>query len=105
ACPNGADIYFENVGGKVFEAVLRVINRGARIPLCGMISAYNTTADPGGPNLRALLVQRAMIKGFIVSDHPDRFPAFLHEVTPMVRDGRIQTREERVEGRDAAPRA
>src|SRR5216683_1519237 len=50
ACPGGADIYFENVGGKVFAAVLSVINRGARIPLCGMISEYNTTADPGGPN-------------------------------------------------------
>jgi NADPH-dependent curcumin reductase CurA len=105
ACPGGADIYFENVGGKVFAAVLRVINRGARIPLCGMISEYNTTADPGGPNLRALLVQRAMIKGFIVSDHPDRFPAFLQEVTPLVRDGRIKYREDIVDGLDAAPSA
>ena len=105
ACPGGADIYFENVGGKVFAAVLCVINRGARIPLCGMISQYNTTADPGGPNLRALLVQRAMIKGFIVSDHPDRFPAFLQEVTPLVRDGRIKYREHIVDGLEAAPSA
>src|SRR5216117_2184919 len=105
ACPGGADIYFENVGGKVFAAVLRVINRGARIPLCGMISQYNTTTDPGGPNLRALLVQRAMMKGFIVSDHADRFPAFLQEVTPLVRDGRIKYREDIVEGLDAAPSA
>jgi NADPH-dependent curcumin reductase len=103
ACPDGADIYFENVGGKVFAAVLRVINRGARIPLCGMIAEYNATADPGGPNLRALLVQRAMIKGFIVSDHPDRFPAFLKELTPLVREGRIKYREDIVDGLDAAP--
>jgi NADPH-dependent curcumin reductase CurA len=105
ACPNGADIYFENVGGKVFAAILRVINRGARIPLCGMIAEYNATADPGGPNLRPLLVQRAMIKGFIVSDHYDRFPAFLQEVTPLVRDGRIKYREDIVDGLDAAPAA
>jgi NADPH-dependent curcumin reductase CurA len=105
ACPNGADIYFENVGGKVFAAVLRVINRGARIPLCGMISEYNATADPGGPNLRPLLVQRAMIKGFIASDHYDRFPAFLEEMTPLVRSGRIRYREDVVDGLDAAPSA
>jgi NADPH-dependent curcumin reductase CurA len=85
--------------------VLRVINRGARIPLCGMIADYNATSDPGGPNLRPLLVQRAMIKGFIVSDHADRFPAFLQEATPLVRDGRIKYREDIVEGLDQAPSA
>jgi hypothetical protein len=105
ACPSGADIYFENVGGKVFAAVLRVINRGARIPLCGMIADYNATTDPGGPNLRPLLVQRATITGFIVSDHFDRFPAFLRDVTPLVRDGRIKYREDIVDGLDAAPAA
>ncbi len=105
ACPDGADIYFENVGGKVFAAVLKVINRGARIPLCGMISEYNTTSDPGGPNLRPLLVHRAMIKGFIVSDHGDRLPAFLKEMTPLVREGRIKYREDIVDGLDAAPSA
>ena len=105
ACPDGVDIYFENVGGAVFAAVLRVLNRGARIPLCGMISEYNTTKDPGGPNLRPLLVHRAMIKGFIVSDHGDRLPAFLQEVAPLVRDGRIKYREDIVDGLDAAPSA
>jgi NADPH-dependent curcumin reductase CurA len=105
ACPDGVDIYFENVGGAVFAAVLRVLNRGARIPLCGMIAEYNTTKDPGGPNLRPLLVARAMIKGFIVSDHADRLPAFLQEVAPLVRDGRIKYREDIVDGLDAAPSA
>jgi NADPH-dependent curcumin reductase CurA len=105
ACPNGADIYFENVGGRVFAAMLQVINRGARIPLCGMISEYNVTENPGGPNLRPLLVHRAMIKGFIVSDHYDRFPAFLKEVTPLVREGRIKYREDIIEGLEAAPSA
>ncbi|MDT5226385.1 MAG: hypothetical protein QOH94_178, partial [Mycobacterium sp.] len=68
ACPSGVDIYFENVGGAVFAAILRVINKGARIPLCGMISEYNATQHAPGPNLRPLLVNRATVTGFIVSD-------------------------------------
>ena len=104
-CPNGVDIYFENVGGAVFAAILRVINKGARIPLCGMISEYNATGNPAGPNLRPLLVQRALIKGFIVSDHFDRAPAFLQEVAPLVMSGRIKYREDIVEGLDNAPSA
>ena len=105
ACPGGVDIYFENVGGKVFAAILRVINKGARIPLCGVISEYNATENAPGPNLRPLLVNRAMIKGFIVSDHPDRAPAFLQEVAPLVISGRIKFREDIVDGLDHAPSA
>ena len=105
ACPNRVDIYFENVGGAVLEAVMRILNRGARIPLCGLIAEYNATENPHGPNLRPLLVNRAMIKGFIVSDHNDRAPAFLKEMTPLVRDGRIKHREDIVQGLDAAPSA
>jgi NADPH-dependent curcumin reductase CurA len=105
ACPDGIDIYFENVGGAVFAAVLRLINQGARIPLCGMISEYNATENLPGPNLRALLVKRAMIKGFIVSDHNDRAPAFLKECAPLVRDGKIKFREDIVEGLEKAPSA
>jgi NADPH-dependent curcumin reductase CurA len=98
-------VYFENVGGAVLDAVFRVLNRGARIPLCGLIAEYNATESPHGPNLRPLLVQRAMIKGFIVSDHNDRAPAFVQEMTPLVRDGRIKYREDIVDGLDAAPAA
>ena len=105
ACPNGVDIDFENVGGDVFAAVLRVINRGARIPLCGMISEYNATAHPSGPNLRPLLVKRATIRGFIVSDHIDRLPAFLKECMPLVASGRLKHREDIVEGLASAPSA
>jgi hypothetical protein len=105
ACPSGVDVYFDNVGGDVLAAVMRCLNRGARIPLCGLISQYNAAEDPGGPNLRALLVNRAMIRGFIVSDHGDRMPAFLNEVGPLVRDGRIKYREDIVDGLDAAPAA
>jgi NADPH-dependent curcumin reductase CurA len=105
ACPNGVDVYFDNVGGAVFAAILRVINRGARIPLCGMISEYNATGHPPGPNLRPLLVNRAMIKGFIVSDHNDRAAAFLQEVAPLVMSRRIKFREDIVDGLDNAPAA
>jgi NADPH-dependent curcumin reductase CurA len=105
ACPNGVDVYFDNVGGAVFAAILRVINKGARIPLCGLISEYNATDNRPGPNLRPLLVQRALIKGFIVSDHNDRAPAFYQEVAPLVMSGRIKFREDIVDGLGNAPSA
>ena len=105
ACPNGIDIYFDNVGGAVFAAVLRVLNRGARIPLCGMISEYNASSNPAGPNLRPLLVHRAMIKGFIVSDHADRAAAFIQECAPLVMSGRLKFREDIVDGLENAPSA
>jgi NADPH-dependent curcumin reductase CurA len=105
ACPSGIDVYFENVGGAVLEAVLRLLNRGARIPLCGLISEYNATENRPGPNLRPLLVNRAMIRGFIVSDHMDRLPAFLQEVGALVRDGRVKYKVDIVDGLERAPSA
>jgi len=105
ACPGGVDVYFDNVGGAVLAATLRILNRGARIPLCGLISEYNAISNPGGPNLRPLLVHRAMIKGFIVSDHMDRVSAFLQECTPLVASGRLKYREDIVDGLDQAPAA
>jgi len=69
ACPNGIDVYFENVGGDVLRAVMQLLNQNARIPLCGLISEYNATESTPGPNLRPLLFNRALIRGFIVSDH------------------------------------
>ena len=105
ACPDGIDVYFDNVGGAVLAAVLRLINRGARIPLCGTISDYNAAELPPGPNLRPLLVNRAMIRGFIVTDHVERTVAFLQECAPLVRAGRLRHREDIVDGLDAAPEA
>ncbi len=105
ACPRGIDIYFENVGGGVLAAVLRLINQNARIPLCGLISEYNAATPPPGPNLRPLLVNRALIKGFIVSDHLDRMGDFLADCTRWVREGRLKYREDIVEGLDNAPGA
>jgi NADPH-dependent curcumin reductase len=105
ACPDGIDVYFENVGGAVLAAVLGLINRGARIPLCGLISQYNVKPLPPGPNLMPLLTNRARIQGFIVSDHADRFAAFLQECGEWVRRGDIRYREDIVEGLDTAPQA
>jgi len=105
AAPEGIDVYFENVGGAVFAAVLRLLNTFARIPLCGTISDYNATQNTGGPNLRPLLVNRATIRGFIISDHTDRLPAFLKAMVPLVRNGRVKYREDVVDGLDAAPAA
>ena len=105
AVPKGIEVYFENVGGAVLAAALRVINKGARIPLCGMISEYNATASAPGPSLRSLLVNRALIQGFIVSDHFERFPAFLKDCSAWLREGRLRYREDIVDGLDQAPSA
>jgi NADPH-dependent curcumin reductase CurA len=105
ACPNGIDVYFDNVAGHVLAAVLRLINQNARIPLCGLISDYNATEPSPGPNLRPLLVKRALIKGFIIFDHADRQPAFLRDVGTWVKEGRLKYREDIVDGLEQAPAA
>jgi NADPH-dependent curcumin reductase CurA len=105
ACPSGIDVYYDNVGGTVLEAVLRHINRGARIPLVGLISQYNATEPPPGPNLIPLLIKRALIQGFIVSDHPDREGDFLRDVSGWLKEGKLKYREHVVEGLENAPRA
>ncbi|HEY7518946.1 MAG TPA: NADP-dependent oxidoreductase [Methylomirabilota bacterium] len=105
ACPRGIDVYFDNVGGDVLKAVLRLVNPFARIPLCGIISQYNAVEPPPGPNMGPVLVNRVTIRGFIVSDHADRLPAFLADCGRWVREGRLKYREDIVEGLDNAPRA
>jgi len=105
ACPAGVDVYFDNVGGDVLKAVLRLINRGARIPLCGLISQYNAVDLPPGPNLAPLLVNRALIQGFIVSDHLDRAGDFLKECGHWLREGRLKYREDIITGLEQAPAA
>lgn len=105
ACPNGVDVYFENVGGDVLAAALRLLNIGARIPFCGDISNYNAAKPAPGPNLRPLLVKRAMIKGFIVFDHHDRMSAFLRDCSTWLAEGRLHYREDIVDGLEQAPSA
>ena len=105
ACPNGIDVYFDNVGGDVLKAVLTRVNPFARIPLCGIISQYNATELPAGPNLAPVLVNRVTIRGFIVSDHVDRMPQFLADCGRWMREGRLKYREDIVQGLDRAPEA
>jgi NADPH-dependent curcumin reductase CurA len=105
ACPKGIDVYFDNVGGDVLKTVLRLVNPFARIPLCGIISQYNATELPPGPNMGPVLVNRVTIRGFIVSDHVDRLPAFLGDCARWVKEGRLKYREDIVEGLERAPEA
>ena len=111
AVPAGIDVYFENVGGAVFNAVLPLINVHARIPLCGLIAAYNATALPEGPDRmpvlqRALLVKRAKIQGFIITDHyATHYAEFAREMGAWVAEGRVTIREDMVDGLENAPAA
>ena len=105
ACPRGIDVYFENVGGAVFAAVLKLINQNARIPLCGLIADYNATEPRPAPSLRPLLVKRALIKGFIISDHPGRASEFQRDAGGWVKSGQIRYREDIVDGLEHAPSA
>ncbi|MCG8696063.1 MAG: NADP-dependent oxidoreductase [Minwuiales bacterium] len=107
ACPNGIDVYFENVGGPVFEAVLPLLNPFSRIPVCGLISQYNATELPPGPNLlpalmRQVLTRKVAIRGFIQSDHLERMPDFINDMPGWIRDGRIKYREDIVDGLENA---
>ena len=107
ACPDGIDLYFENVGGKVFDAVLPLLNDFARVPICGRIANYNMTRLPDGPNevprlMGLTLVRRLMIRGFIVFDHAARQNDFLRDVSGWIRSGELKYREDIVEGIDKA---
>jgi hypothetical protein len=110
ACPDGIDIYFENVGGAVFDAVLPLLNDFARIPVCGLVAHYNATEPPAGPDrtpalLRAMLTKRLTFRGFIVWDFADREEAFRRDMEAWVREGRVKYREDVVEGLENAPEA
>src|SRR5713101_2258127 len=105
ACPGGIDVYFENVGGDVLQAVMQLLNMNARIPLCGLISEYNATESVPGPNLRPLLFNRALVKGFMVSDHLARLPDCLKDCGGWLREGRLKHREDIVTGLEKAPEA
>jgi hypothetical protein len=111
ACPGGIDIYFENVGGAVFNAVLPLLNPRARIPLCGLIANYNDTAPPPGPDrmgllMRTLLSKRIKLQGFIIfDDYGDRYGEFFSQMSTWLEEGRIRFREDIVDGLENAPPA
>ncbi len=110
-CPAGVDIYWENVGGAVFDAVLPLLNPRARIPVCGLIAHYNDTDLPAGPDriplfLGAILRKRLKVQGFIVfSEYGHLFPQFQREMSAWLEAGQVRYREDVVEGLESAPEA
>ena len=111
ACPQGIDVYYENVGGKVFDAVLPLLNTSARVPVCGLVSGYNATNLPEGPDRLPLLMgtvlkKRIRMQGFIIAqDYGHRIDEFQQEMGRWVKEGKIHYREQVTEGLDAAPEA
>ena len=106
ALAEGIDVYFDNVGGSTLEAALGALRLRGRIVACGSIARYNDQRpEPGPRNLFLIVTQRLCMEGYIISDHYDRFPAFLAEMGPWVRDGLVRYRETVVDGIEQAPRA
>ena len=105
-CPDGVDVFFDNVGGAILDAVLARLAIGARVALCGAISTYNTTGEPAPIHrYMNLVVKRARMQGFLVLDYLDRFPEAVLQLVAWVGEGRIQWREHIVDGLEQAPRA
>ena len=111
ACPDGIDVYFENVGGDVLDAVLPLLNLGARVPVCGFIAHYNSSSPVSFEDLRSQLLatvlqKRVRMQGFIILDHyADRFEPFHRDMEQWLATGRVKLREDRVSGLEQAPSA
>ena len=105
ACPKGIDVYWENVGGAVQQAVFPRLNDFGRMVMCGMVSEYNDVEPRPGPNLMSAVRKRLKIQGFIVSDQWQRFGEYRAMAAPLVRNGELKYREDIVEGLDRAPEA
>ena len=108
ACPDGVDVYFENVGGAVWDAVYPLLNRFARVPVCGVISRYNASEAPPGPDrmpglMTDVLIKRLTLRGFIVTDFQSLEGDFLREMGAWVGDGRLRYREDIVDGIEHVP--
>ena len=105
-CPKGIDVYFDNVGGTITDAVFLQINTFARMAICGQISQYNNAKPEMGPRLLGMLiVARAKAQGFLITDYMPRFGEALAEMSAWVRDGKIKYREDIVEGFENLPKA
>jgi NADPH-dependent curcumin reductase CurA len=105
ACPDGIDVYFENVGGKVLEAVAPLLNKGARVPICGFVSQYNEL-NPSTPfTVLGALPSPPVHRFFLVWEWPDEYPAAVAELGKWVKEGKLRYREDISEGLDQAPRA
>jgi NADPH-dependent curcumin reductase CurA len=111
ACPDGIDVYFENVGGAVWQAVLPLLNKFARVPVSGLVAQYNDVGEGAGTDrlpatMRAILTKSLTVRGFINYDFAaEHYPAFLRDVGAGIADGRIRYREDFVDGLERAPQA
>jgi NADPH-dependent curcumin reductase CurA len=110
ACPDGVDVYFENVGGAVWQAVLPLLNKYARVPVCGLIAQYDGSAAGDGPKLlaatmREVLSRSLTLRGYINTEFAAHYPDFLSQVGEAVASGRVRYREDIVDGLENAPRA
>lgn len=111
ASPDGIDVYFENVGGKVLDAVIPLLNTFARVPVCGLVSQYNATQLPAGPDrmnwlMGIILRKKIKMQGFIIFDNfAHLYPQFAKEMTAWIQDGKVQYREEMIDGLENAPDA
>lgn len=111
ACPKGIDVYFEGVGGEVFDAVLPLLNLHARVPVCGLIAHYNDEASPLGRDrlpltMTTVLQKRIRMQGFVILDHyGERFEVFRRDITRWIEEGKVKPREDIVDGLERAPAA
>ncbi len=106
ACPGGVDVYFDNVGGEVSDAILPLLKHGARVIICGQISLYNLDRPDVGPRPQpSLLVNSALMKGFIISDYAARFPEGVKQLAEWVAAGKLNYAETIVEGFENTPKA
>jgi len=110
ACPDGIDVYFENVGGSSWEAVMPLLNNHARVPVCGLIAHYNQTSLPPGPDrmsmLQGLILTKSIrMQGFIVSEYAPLIPEFIGDMTSWMAEGKIKYKEDMVDGLENAPNA
>jgi hypothetical protein len=106
ACPDGVDVYFDNVGGTISDAVISAINFHARIALCGQISLYNSKETPMGPRVQPMLLTRSVLmQGFIVSNYQNRFPEGMKQLSNWVQEGKLSFTQTIVDGFDQLPTA
>lgn len=106
ACPNGVDVYFDNVGGEISDAVMAQINKGARIAICGQISLYNNTEMPVGPRLQPTILKKsALMQGFIVSNYAARFPEGVKQLAQWLSEGKLTYQQTITKGFENLPAA
>ncbi|RYE46582.1 MAG: NADP-dependent oxidoreductase, partial [Sphingobacteriales bacterium] len=106
AAPNGVDIYFDNVGGEISDAVLANINKFGRVPLCGSISNYNDTEVELGPRIQSTLVKNSVLmQGFIVSNYSAKFKDGIEQLSKWLQEGKLEYSETIVDGFDQIPQA